>query len=137
MNELLWNRVEAALDQRADPFADSHLAADLARDPDVELAAKRLCDRLARLPAPSESPRRTRPWLVALCTAAAIVAITAATLDRSPEAGGAATDMARSTRVTGGVTLVVERIAPDEPRLARIMHEPRRVVAWTLEGDNR
>ena len=133
MNEALWRRVEAALDDRRDPFADRQLAADLVADPRAEAEARRLTIHLALL---QELPRRRRQPTrrhLAVLAAAMLVLVMALQISRSllrVEGSQAAQIDASST-----VSLVVEHHSPPPARRARVVLEPRRVLGWTLEGE--
>ena len=134
MNEALWRRVEAALDDRCDPFADPQLAADLASDRRASRETRRLMNQLAMLEKlPQVRRRPTRRWqLTALAAATLLIAIgvrTAASGSRAEERQTA------QIEATSAVSLVVEHLSPPPARRARVVLEPRRVLGWTLEGE--
>lgn len=129
MNENLWQQVEAALDERRDPFAEPALAHALAADPATERAARRLVASLASfsgLPA----QRRLRPAVTVLAAAVAL-ATTLALFARAvrPSAPGTPAE-----NCTARVTVRLEHTDPPPARGEVVTTEPRRVVRWTLEG---
>lgn len=133
MNEPTWRRIEAALDERRDPFAEPALARALAADPGAQRAARRLVERLAlvaRAPAPRAARRSRRRGLV---LAAAAVLVLAFVLRE--HAGRASRPPGRpAEECTARVTIHVERATPPPARGAAVPLESRRIVRWTLEG---
>ncbi|TDJ68654.1 MAG: hypothetical protein E2O39_12845 [Planctomycetota bacterium] len=131
MNQALWNRVEAALDARVDPFDDANLAADLAAEPGAERATRRLVARLARLDAPPTGAVTQGPARRVAAVAAAVLVVGGAALyvlrDARPATG-------RLRQPIGTVSLVVEHTFPPPARCARVVLEPSLVMEWTLEG---
>ncbi|MEQ1892868.1 MAG: hypothetical protein ABL998_10025 [Planctomycetota bacterium] len=121
MKAELWDDIERALDARRSPFADRALAARLAREPEAGAAARRLMERLGALERGAEVPR----WRLA----PAIVAVAALVVALLCLRSGGDTDAPRAL----DVRLSVHR-ETYAPRLARIEHEARRVVGWSMEG---
>lgn len=131
----LWGRVERALDDRGDPFADPALARALEADPALAASAQRLVARLD-LVAALRAPRRRARWLAAGVAVAAALALAfllpLATRSR-PQPAGDAAGVAAAPPSVPALSLVVELAAlPVEPAPDL---EPRRIVRWTLEGD--
>jgi hypothetical protein len=130
MRDELWNRIESALDARRSPFDDPGLAAGLRADPESERAVRTLLARLARL----QDDPRARGGRRGIAAAATVLLVSAgAWLALRERLGGPGPELARGDRVT----VVVERRQPPPPRCARIELAPRRVLAWTLEGETR
>jgi hypothetical protein len=132
MDERLWQRIEAALDERRDPRADPDLARALAGAPDAAAALDRLGVGLARL----DGLRRERRGRRALAFGAtfAAAAVVALVLVARPEREPSS-QVAHATRErVVGLTLVVVREPAPEPRGERVVLAPRRLVAWTQPG---
>lgn len=69
-DELFWQRVNVALDERRDPLADDGVQNAIAERPERLDELLRVTSRVTRLPA---QPRRNRAWLVAAALAAACI----------------------------------------------------------------
>lgn len=146
----LWARVEAALDERRDPFADDALASDLAAAPEVGRAARRLVSALARLPhngtdssVARPEPARRRLAMRITAAAALLVGFALAWRTAAGERTGAssapappATDL-RAGSIVYSSRVTVERRRPEPPRAARVVRADERVVAWTVAGARR
>lgn len=134
MNEALWRQVEAALDERRDPFAEAALASALAADPRTERAARRLVERLALVSAVSvaRTRRHSRRGVRVLAPVASVLVAILVLLEgarrASPSPGTPAGEC------TARVTIQVEQATPPPARGAAVPLESRRVVRWTLEG---
>jgi hypothetical protein len=134
MNESLWRRIEAALDERVDPFEVPALAADLAADPEAARETSRLTAGLALLSASgARAPERFLPRRVAAVAALMLVLVGAALYLRQ-QAASARVEPGAPERILT-VELRVEHSTPPPPRGARVILEPRQVRGWTLEGN--
>jgi len=121
-DEDLWERVQACLDARRDPFDDAELARALATRPELAARVAALTAGLRRL----RRPRRVR----AVPLAAAALAVAALGVGlwnvRTPtQAPAPATS----------IELEVVRGTPPPPRGALRRLEPRPVLAWTYTGE--
>jgi len=136
MNDLLWQRVEAALDARRDPLADPELVKDLSGDPEALEAVRRLMLRIDALPASIEPARRRSIRLGILAVAAGLIALVAASFllldqrDEDPATNGESL-AAASTRPD--VSLVIETTRIEPARGQRVVLQPQRVLTWNLE----
>lgn len=135
MKEHLWKRVEAALDARVDPRDDPQLATELAADPEADAEVRRLLRRLAGLGEVAVAPRLRVTHRTKVAAAAAGFLLVAAGLVFWRQRGplDAAELAAHDTVDT--ISVVVEHVTAPPPRIARVVIEPRRVLAWTLEGE--
>jgi hypothetical protein len=133
MNERneLWDRLEAVLDERRDPFAEPGLAAALAADPELGPAAERLTARLALLP--ESSPTVPAPRRLALAAAALVAGLGFLGLrGLVPDDPAPTPALASRTSTVWNASLVVEQRTPSPPRGERVVLEPLSVHAWTL-----
>lgn len=130
MDEVLWTRIEALLDQRRDPLGDTGLARDLADRPHEREVVRRLVARLSLLgesPGPSaRRPARVVAWLAGGLLVATVLAVLRPWRGRRVEF---------HPHPVAGFELKVEHRLADPPRLAREVLAPRKVVAWQHEGD--
>ena len=135
-DQQLWERVNACLDARSDPFADRELALALVRAPRVAREVRGLLASLARI-APASAPRpafaRPRQGLGLLAAALALAALGSLWFARQRTLS-AAEPLAVTPRATG-ISLAVLRPALPPARGARVVRTPRRVLAWKLEGN--
>jgi hypothetical protein len=68
--EIFWQRVNVALDERRDPLEDDAVQNAIAERPERLDELLRVTSRVSRLPA---RPRRSRAWLLAAALAAACI----------------------------------------------------------------
>jgi hypothetical protein len=129
--------VEAALDERRDPLQCPQLVRELAADPRARAEVERLMERLAALPEsePASALRGARFSVTGASLAAAFVVAAGIGLWISRSRAGPLVAHGAELDPSSSVSLVVERTSPAPARCARVVLEPRRVVAWTLEGE--
>ncbi len=138
MDEKLWDRVNAELDARRNPFEDEELAAALARDPETESAVRRLLQRLPVLPTPAPLPRARTPW-PALLAAAAFLVLCLPVFQTGndgliPVASNA--EMPRPPRQDRELSVrlsISTTTPPRSPARPRDL-SPRNILTWNLEG---
>ncbi|MFT5052972.1 MAG: hypothetical protein ACI8QZ_004410 [Chlamydiales bacterium] len=144
MNDLLWQRVEAALDARRDPLDDADLAQALSRDPDDLAAVRRLMARVEALPVlrePATANPGHNPRSIATLAAGLLAFVTATLLLFGQRADGPlitafSLATARSTAARPyrpNVSLTIETTTPEPARGQRVVLAPRRVITWNLE----
>ena len=139
MHESLWQRIDAALDARRDPFDDPDLTHELQQDPEAVAQVRRLMMRLdvlsndPTLVSPTHPLRRLRPAAAGVAAALLCFAVlrTGAVSLVAPRNHPNAT----SARTIETVSLIVEHVTPPPARGERVVLESRRVVGWTLEGN--
>ena len=139
MHESLWQRIDAALDARRDPFDDPGLAHELQQDPEAFEQVRRLMTRLDVL---SVDPTRVSPTPLLRRLRPAAAGVAAAVLGFVVLRTGAVSSVTPRTlpNTTGArtietVSLVVEHMTPPPARGERVVLESHRVVGWTLEGN--
>ena len=136
MNDNLWRKVEAALDERVDPFEVPELANELAADPAAAEQLARLLRRLELLGEPhTPAPSARRTGRAAALAAGLVLAAGALTLWRALSSPGDVEAASAGPEPIDTITLTVEHERPSPPKVARVVLEPRRVLTWTLEGE--
>ncbi|MFT7665108.1 MAG: hypothetical protein ACI87A_003343 [Planctomycetota bacterium] len=139
MNNKLWIQIEAALDERIDPFDIPEIALALENDAKSKRAVCLMTERLSALTQlrdsrPNLSSNRPRSTNKVLFTAAALLcmSVTAKLVWNT-----SANESLHLTplRTIDTLSFVVENFSPPPARLARIVLDPKTITTLTLEGE--
>lgn len=136
--EQLWEAVNEALDTGLDPLAIGPLRDRLQSAPETLRDVERLQVRLAGLSAlrPTRTARADKPSPVPFLAGLAAASLMAFLVPQ-PDSRRAVLASHANTPLSEVLasSIAVEHIQTEAPNLARVQHQPKRVVVWKLSGE--